>query len=140
MLLDIQQREWTMKKAEIRQLSRRERQIMDILFSRGRASASEIHQAMADAPSYSAVRATLRILEEKGQVRHQEENLRYMYMPTVAREKASRSALDHLLETFFDGSPEQAVVALLDASASKLSSEELDRIAGLIENARKEGR
>jgi predicted transcriptional regulator len=129
-----------MKKPEIRNLSRRERQIMDILFSRGRATVSEIHQAMSDAPSYSAVRATLRILEEKGQVRHQEENLRYMYVPTVAREKATRSALDHLLETFFDGSPEKAVAALLDASASKLSSEELDRIADLIEKARKEGR
>jgi predicted transcriptional regulator len=129
-----------MKKPEARNLSRRERQIMDILFSRGRASASEIQQAMADAPSYSAVRATLRILEEKGQVRHQEENLKYMYMPTVAREKATRSAVEHLLETFFDGSPEKAVVALLDGSASKLSSEELDRIADLIEKARKEGR
>jgi BlaI family transcriptional regulator, penicillinase repressor len=129
-----------MKKPETRNLSRRERQIMDILFSRGRASASEIQQAMADAPGYSAVRATLRILEEKGQVRHQEENLKYMYMPTVAREKATRSAVEHLLETFFDGSPEKAVVALLDGSASKLSSEELDRIADLIEKARKEGR
>lgn len=121
-------------------LSRRERQIMDILYRRGRASASEIHAAMPDPPSYSAVRATLRILEEKGHVRHEEEGLHYVYVPTLAREKATRSALKHLLDTFFDGSPEKAVVALLDASASELSQEELDRIAALIEKARKEGR
>ncbi len=103
-------------------------------------SASQIHAAMADPPSYSAVRATLRILEDKGHVRHEAQGLRYVYLPTVAREKATRSALKHLLETFFDGSPEKAVVALLDASAPDLSREELDRIARLIEKARKEGR
>jgi predicted transcriptional regulator len=113
---------------------------MDILYRRGRASASDIHAAMPDPPSYSAVRATLRILEEKGHVRHEEEGLHYVYLPTLAREKATRSALKHLLDTFFDGSPEKAVVALLDASASELSQEELDRIAALIEKAREEGR
>jgi predicted transcriptional regulator len=121
-------------------LSRRERQIMDILYRRGRASASEIHEAMPDPPSYSAVRATLRILEEKGHVKHEEEGLHYVYLPTLAREKATRSALKHLLETFFDGSPERAVAALLDNSSTQLSPEELDRLAELIENARKEGR
>jgi predicted transcriptional regulator len=121
-------------------LSRRERQIMDILYRRGRVSASEIHEAMPDPPSYSAVRATLRILEEKGHVRHEEEGLRYVYVPTVARSKATRTALKHLLETFFGGSPEKAVAALLDASSSELSQEELDRIARLIEKARKEGK
>ncbi|MGE5645201.1 MAG: BlaI/MecI/CopY family transcriptional regulator [Acidobacteriota bacterium] len=119
-------------------LSRRERQIMDILYRRGRASASDIHQAMPDAPSYSAVRATLRILEEKGHVRHEDDGLRYLYLPTLAREKATRSALRHLLDTFFDGSPEKAVVALLDSS--ELSRKDLDRLAALVEKARKEGR
>ena len=128
-----------MARSERPNLSRRERQIMDILDRRGRASASDIHAAMPDPPSYSAVRATLRILEEKGHVRHEEEGLHYVYVPTLAREKATRSALKHLLDTFFDGSPEKAVVALLDASASELSQEELDRIAALIEKARKEG-
>jgi BlaI family transcriptional regulator, penicillinase repressor len=129
-----------MAKTERPNLSRRERQIMDILYRCPRASASEIHEAMPDRPSYSAVRATLRILEEKGHIRHEEEGLRYVYTPIVARERATRSALKHLLETFFEGSPEKAVVALLDASSAKLSSEELDRIAGLIDKARKEER
>src|ERR1700687_3130053 len=117
-------------------LSRRERQIMDILYQRGRASAAEIHQALPDRPSYSAVRAKLRVLEEKGHVRHEEEALRYVYLPTLARERAQRSALDHMLETFFDGSAEQAVAALLDLSSRKLSEQELDRLARLIEQAK----
>ena len=121
-------------------LSRRERQIMDILYARGRATASEIQAAMPDAPGYSAVRATLRILEGKGHVRHEGEGLRYVYAPTIPREKATRSAIRHLLETFFDGSAEKAVVALLDNSAASLSTEELDRLAALIEQARKEGK
>ncbi len=121
-------------------LSRRERQIMDILYQRGKASAAEVREAMADAPSYSAVRAMLRVLEEKGHVRHQEEGLKYVYAPVVAREKAKRSAVKHLLETFFGGSPEQAVAALLDVSATKLTQEELDRMAEMIEKAKKEGR
>ena len=117
-------------------LSRRERQIMDILYRRGRASASEIHQAMPDPPTYSAVRAKLRVLEEKGHVRHVEESLRYVYLPTTARDTARRGALRHVLATFFEGSVEQAVAALLDLSAARLSPEELDRISSLVELAR----
>jgi BlaI family transcriptional regulator, penicillinase repressor len=122
------------------QLSRRERQIMDILYQRGKSSASEVRQAMPDAPSYSAVRAMLRILEEKGHVRHQAEGLKYVYLPTVARDKAKRSAVKHLLDTFFDDSPEQIVAALLDVSSTRLTREELDRMAEMIEQAKKEGR
>ena len=121
-------------------LSRRERQIMDILFRRGKASASEVREAMDDAPGYSAVRAMLRVLEEKGHVRHQEEGLRYVYVPTVAKEKAKRAAVKHLLDTFFNGSPEQIVAALLDVSSTELTGAELDRMAALIDKARKEGR
>jgi BlaI family transcriptional regulator, penicillinase repressor len=121
-------------------LSRRERQIMEILYQRGKASASEVREAMGDAPSYSAVRAMLRVLEDKGHVRHQEEGLKYVYAPVVARDKAKRSAVKHLLETFFADSPEQAVAALLDVSATRLTPEELDRMAGMIEKARREGK
>ena len=119
-------------------LSRRERQIMEILYQRAKASASEVREAMEDAPSYSAVRAMLRVLEEKGQVRHQEEGLKYVYVPTMAREKAKRSAVKHLLNTFFNDSPEQIVAALLDISATRLTREELDRMAAMIEQARRE--
>ena len=121
-------------------LSRRERQIMEILFQRGRAPATEVREAMEGAPSYSAVRAMLRVLEEKGHVRHEEEGLKYVYVPTVGREKAKRSAVKHLLDTFFGGSPEQAVAALLDVSATRLTSEELDRMSQMIEKARSEGK
>lgn len=121
-------------------LSRRERQMMDILYRRGRASAAEIHAELPDAPSYSAVRATLRILEDKGHVRHVGDGLKYVYVPTVARKQATRSALSHLVDTFFGGSAERAVVALLDSSAASLSAEELDRIAELVERTRKEGK
>lgn len=121
-------------------LSRRERQIMDILYKRGKSSASEVREAMPDPPSYSAVRAMLRVLEEKGHVKHQAERLKYVYFPTVAREKAKRSAVKHLLDTFFKGSPEEAVAALLDVASTRLTGEELDRMAGMIEKARKEGR
>ena len=121
-------------------LSRRERQIMDILYQRGKAPASDIREAMPDAPSYSAVRAMLRILEEKGHVRHQAEGLKYVYAPTVARDKAKRTAMKHLMETFFNGSPEHVVAALLDVTSTKLTQEELDRMAQLIERARKEGK
>ena len=120
--------------------SRRERQIMEILYQRGKASASEVREAMEDAPSYSAVRAMLRVLEEKGHVRHQEEGLKYVYVPVVARDKAKRSAVKHVLDTFFAGSPEQIVAALLDVSASKLTREELDRMSEMIEKAKREGR
>jgi predicted transcriptional regulator len=120
-------------------LSRRERQIMDILYQRGRATAAEIHAALPDPPSYSAVRAKLRVLEEKGHVRHEEQSLRYVFLPVVARERAKKSALRHMLETFFEGSAAQAVTALLDLSAAELTSEELDRLAQAIEKAKKEG-
>jgi predicted transcriptional regulator len=124
----------------MKNLSRRERQIMDILYQRGKASATEVREAMEDAPGYSAVRAMLRVLEGKGHIRHQEEGLKYVYVPTVAREKAKRSVVQHLLNTFFNGSAEQAMAALLDVSASKLSAEELERMSEMIEKARKEGR
>ncbi len=112
---------------------------MDVLYRRGRASASEIHQALPDPPSYSAVRALLRILEQKGHIRHEIGALRYIYTPTVGRERARKSALRHLVETFFDGSHERAVAALLDASAAELSPGELDRLAERIARAKKEG-
>jgi BlaI family penicillinase repressor len=121
-------------------LSRRERQIMDILYQRGKASAAEVLAAMPDAPSYSAVRAMLRVLEEKGHVKHQAEGLKYVYVPTVGREKAKRSAVKHLLDTFFSDSPEQIVAALLDVSSTRLTPEELDRMVQMIEEAKKEGR
>jgi BlaI family penicillinase repressor len=121
-------------------LSRRERQIMDILYHRGKASAADVLAAMHDAPSYSAVRAMLRVLEEKGHVKHQAEGLKYVYVPTVGREKAKRSAVKHLLDTFFSDSPEQIVAALLDVSSTRLTPEELDRMAQMIENAKEEGR
>jgi len=124
----------------MRNLSRRERQIMDILYRRGEASAAEVREAMDDPPSYSAVRAMLRVLEGKGHVRHQEEGLKYVYTPVVARDKAKRSVVKHLLDTFFNGSAEQAMAALLDVSASKLTDEELQRMSGMIEKARQEGR
>ena len=120
-------------------LSRRERQIMDILYQRGRASAAEIHEALPNRPSYSAVRAKLRVLEEKGHIRHQEESLRYVYAPTIPRDKAKRSAVRHLLTTFFDSSVEQAVAALLDVSAAELSRADLDRLSALIEQAKRKG-
>lgn len=120
-------------------LSRRERQIMDILYRRGRASVAEVLKDLPDPPSYSAVRAMLRVLEEKGHIRHEEQALRYVFSPTVPREKAKRAALRRLLDTFFDGSAERAVAALLDGSAAQLTPKELDRMAQLIEKARKEG-
>ena len=120
-------------------LSRRERQIMDILFRRGRATAAEVMDELPGDPSYSTVRTQLRVLEEKGHVRHEEEGLRYVYVPAVARHTARKSALRHLVETFFDGSAEKAVAALLGGEGSKLSEDELSRIAELLEKTRKEG-
>ena len=122
-----------------RDLSRRERQILDILYQHGRATAAEVQAALPEPPSYSAVRALLRILEEKGHVRHEQDGPRYVYLPTVARDNAKRSALRHILQTFFDGSAEQAISALLDESSAKLSRAELDRLARLIDGARKSG-
>ena len=121
-------------------LSRRERQIMDVLYARGRATVQEVLADLPDPPSYSAVRALLRVLEDKGHVHHEEEGPRYVFLPVVAREKARRSALRRVLETFFDGSTEQAVAALLDLQSSQLDPQELDRLARLIDKARKEGR
>jgi predicted transcriptional regulator len=122
------------------QLSRRERQIMDVLYRRGRATAAEILQEMPEPPSNSAVRAMLRTLEEKKHARHEAEDLRYVYMPVVPREKARRSAVAHLVETFFGGSTEQAVATMLHVSGKDLTAEDYERLAALIEQARKEGR
>ena len=121
-------------------LSRRERQIMEILYQRGKASASEVLAAMDDAPSNSAVRTLLGILEAKGHVKRRAEGLKYLYTPTVARDKAKRTAVKHLLDTYFSGSPEQIVAALLDVSSTQLTNEELDRIAQMIDKAKKEGK
>ena len=121
-------------------LSRRERQILDILYARGRGTAAEILAALPDPPSYSATRALLRILEQKGHVRHEEDGPRYVFIPCVPRQKASVMALRHVLNTFFDGSAVAAATALVDGSASKLSPEELDRLESLIERARKGGK
>ena len=110
---------------------------MDVLFRRGRATAAEVRKEMPDPPGYSAVRAMLRVLEEKGHVRHEEEALRYVFVPTASLARATRTALTHLVDTFFEGSAERAVAALLDGN---LSREELDRLSSLIESAKKEGR
>ncbi len=117
-------------------MSRRERQIMDILFAAGKASGQEIQQRLEDSPSYSTVRTILRILERKGFVRHKEEGLRYVYEPVMARETARKSALQRVLYTFFDGSAQQAVAALLDPKAFRLSRAELDELTELIEKAK----
>ena len=120
-------------------LSRRERQIMEIIYRRARATVADVLDALPDPPGYSSVRATLRILEEKGHLTHEKDGPRYVYSPVLPRNKASRSALKQLVRTFFDGSVERAVAALLDASDAKMSQEELDRLAELIDEARKEG-
>jgi len=121
-------------------LSRRERQIMDVIYREGQATATEVLAAMPDPPSYSAVRAMLRVLENKGHLRHVPDGTRYVYRPTLTRDRAGKPALANVLETFFDGSTEKAVAALLDLSRSELSPEALDRLSGLIEQARTEGR
>jgi predicted transcriptional regulator len=120
-------------------LSRRERQIMDVVYARGEASAGEVHAALPDAPSRTAVRTLLRILEEKGHLKHRQEGLTYIYQPTRPRGRAGRSALRRVLETFFDGSLEKAVAAHLADDAARLSPEELARLAVLINQARKRG-
>ena len=126
-----------MTKGPAPQLSRREREIMDVLYRAGRATAAEVQAGMADPPSYSAVRTMLRILEEKGHVRHDLDGPRYVYIPTVARDKAKRSALKHVLNTFFDGSASQVMAALLEISPRDLGDEELARLRQLIDNAKK---
>jgi predicted transcriptional regulator len=120
-------------------LSRRERQIMDILYRRGRATAGEVMEELPGDPSYSTVRAQLRVLEDKGHVNHEEEGLRYVYAPAVPRHTARKSALRHLVDTFFDGSTEKAVSALLGGEGTRLTDAELERIAAMIAKARKEG-
>ena len=129
-----------MKKPSPATLTRREREIMDILYRRERATAAEVLEDMADPPTYSAVRALLRILEDEGHIKHVQEGPRYVYLPAVARNDARKSALSHVVTTFFDGSVEQVVATLVESSRSKLSKEELERLAQLIEKAKKEGR
>jgi BlaI family transcriptional regulator, penicillinase repressor len=121
-------------------LSRRERQIMDVLHRRGRATVGEVMGDLTGEPAYSTVRAQLRVLEQKGHVRHEEQQLRYVYLPAASPQTARRSALNHLLDTFFEGSPEKVVEALLGRERSRLSYDELERMARLIEKARKEGK
>ena len=121
-------------------LSRRERQIMDVVYRLGQASAADVLENMPDPPGYSAVRTMLRLLEDKGYLRHDQDGPRYVYLPTLSRDKARQSALKQLVQTFFDNSTEQTVAALLDMSKSKMSGEELERLSELIEKARKEGR
>jgi BlaI family transcriptional regulator, penicillinase repressor len=120
-------------------LTRRERQIMDILYRHGRATAGDVLKELPGDPSYSTVRTQLRVLEGKGHVRHEEHGLRYVYTPVVPRRAVRKSALRHLVDTFFDGSAEKTVAALLGGEGSRLSEEQLSRIAELVEKARKEG-
>ncbi len=129
-----------MARPSYNQLARREGQIMEIVYRLGQATAAGVQAALPDPPSYSAVRAHLRILEDKGHLRHDQEGTRYVFRPTVARDRARRSALKQVVWTFFDGSAEQAVAALLDMSHTTLSEVDLDRLSGLIDRARKEGR
>jgi BlaI family penicillinase repressor len=128
-----------MPKAAYSGLSRRERQIVDILYRRSRATAADVMNDLSGSPSYSTVRTQLRVLEEKGHVRHEEEGLRYVYMPAVPRQAARTPALRHLMETFFDGSAANVVSALLGGEATHLSDEELEKIAKLVAQARKKG-
>lgn len=112
---------------------------MDVIYKRGKATAADVQQELPENPNYSTVRAQLRVLEEKGYVRHEEQGLRYIFVPTIPREEARESALRRVIDTFFEGSAEQVVAALLDGSAGKLSDEDLDRLSDLINKARKEG-
>ena len=126
--------------SDAQDLSRRERQIMDSVYRRGKATAAEVMADLPEAPSYSAVRTMLRLLEEKGHLQHEQDGPRYVYLPTVARENARVNALKHLVSTFFNGSAEQAMAALLEISDAELSADQLDRMQDLIEQARTEGR
>ncbi len=119
-------------------LSRRERQIMDVLFQRSRATAAEVQEALPEPPSYSAVRALLRILEEKGHIRHEADGPRYVYLPRHDRDKARQSAMRHVVQTFFNGSTGDAIAALLGSDGGRLSAEEIDRLAIMMDQARKE--
>jgi predicted transcriptional regulator len=128
-----------MTKSPLTALTRRERLIMDILFRLGRATAEEVMNELSGNPSYSTVRTQLRVLEEKGHVRHEEQGRRYVYMPVVARSTARRSALRHLVDTFFDGSVEKIVAALLGGEGARVSEDELNRIMDLVAKMRKDG-
>ena len=119
-------------------LSRRERQIMDIIYRKGSASAADIQHELPDRPNYSTVRALLRILEEKGHLKHKNQGLKYIYYPLVPKSKAVKHVIGNLLNTFFDDSIEQAVSALLEYNGSKLTKKDLDRLQALIDKARKE--
>lgn len=121
-------------------LSRRERQVMDILYSLGQATATEIHQALSDPPTFSATRAVIRTLEEKGHVRHEEQGLRYVYVPTIPVEKARKSAVSHLVSTFFQGSPTRLMAALLDDASLQIDQKELESIEDLIRKAREKSK
>lgn len=129
-----------MKERALIHLSRRERQIMDIVYGLGRATATDVLSGLPDPPSYSAVRAMLRVLENKGHLRHVLEGKSYVWLPTLGRSRASRSALQNMLKTFFDGSAEKAVAALLEISRTEMTDDELQRLSRLIEQARQEGR
>jgi len=126
-----------MAKQSHRHLSRREREIMDIIYQRGHATAAEVMDDLHNPPGYSAVRALLRVLEEKGDLRHEQQGQRYVFLPTVTHEKAKRSALKRMLEVFFNDSTEAAVAALLDISQARLTSDEWDRLGMLLERAKK---
>jgi predicted transcriptional regulator len=121
-------------------LSRRERQIMDVVYRLGKATVGEVMEQLSGNPAYSTVRAQLRVLEDKGHLRHEEHGLRYVYMPKLSRHVARQSALKHLIDTFFEGSAGKAVTALLGKEGFKISDEELDRISELIDKAKKEDR
>ena len=121
-------------------LSRRERQIMDIVYELGRASAADVHRRLPDAPSYSAVRALLRVLEDKGHLRHEHDGPRYVYLPITPRERARETAMRRVVRTFFEGSTERAVAALLDLDGDELDDEAIDRIRRRLEETRGEGR
>lgn len=124
----------------VRTLTRREREIMDIVYRLGRVTAQDVLDNLAEPPSYSAVRALLRLLEERGQVKHTSDGIRYVYQPAVPRNAAGRRALEHLVSTFFDGSVGRTLTALVESSKDELTADELERLAEVIERARKKGR
>jgi len=129
-----------MSKKNMDQLSRRERQIMDVIYQKSKASASEVHENLPDAPSYSAVRALLKILLDKGYLKHEKEGKQYIYFPAVEAEQAKTSMMKNLLKTFFNNSASQAVAALIDMNKSDLSDKELDRLSSIIDKAKEEGK
>lgn len=129
-----------MDEKRLMHLSRRERQIMDVMFAKGQASAADIQQALPDPPSYSTVRTQLRVLEDKGLLTHIEQGPRYLYTPTITAENAKVSALKHLMTTFFNNSPDSVVSALLDLPDTDLSDEDFERLTRIIDQARREGK